>query len=151
MFNKATETISRDRHNHSIVQEGVTVKGEIQADGDVRLDGRLEGRISATERVTIGATGSLVADVEAGEVIIMGSVEGNVRAQKRLELKKGARVVGNITTPVLVVEEGVHFHGTSNMSPESASNLSFGILPGGKTEGLKDEKKDDPLDAVFPR
>jgi cytoskeletal protein CcmA (bactofilin family) len=151
MFNKATETPNRERHNHSIVQEGVTVKGEIQANGDVRLDGRLEGKLVANEKVTIGATGVLVAEVEAGEVIVMGSVEGNIRAHKRLELRKGARVIGDLATPVLVVEEGVYFHGNSNMSQESASNPSFGILAGGRSDAAKEEKKDDPLDIVYPR
>jgi cytoskeletal protein CcmA (bactofilin family) len=112
----APRTIAGDHHAQSILQEGVVVRGELEAKGDVRLDGRLEGKIMVSDRLTIGTNGSLVADVEASEVIVMGKFEGSIRARTRLELKKGARVVGDIATASLVIEEGVHFEGTSKMN-----------------------------------
>jgi cytoskeletal protein CcmA (bactofilin family) len=150
MFNKATETISRDRHSQSIIQEGVSVKGEVQATGEVRLDGVLEGRISAQERLTIGASGVVRADIDAGEVIVMGSVEGKIRAGRRLELRKGARVIGDVSTPILVIEEGVHFHGNSNMNAE-AQSPALGVLTGGRGDGKREGTKEDAVDALVPR
>jgi cytoskeletal protein CcmA (bactofilin family) len=126
MFGKSTEpavrNISTDKHSHtqSILQEGVVVRGEIDAKGDVRLDGRLEGKIKVSERLTVGAGGTVVADAEANEVIVMGSVEGTIRARQRLELRKGARVVGDICSPSLMIEEGVHFEGRSKMGDGKA-------------------------------
>jgi len=131
MFGKNVEAISNDRHSHSIVQDGMVILGTIDAKGDVRLDGRLDGKITVSERLTIGASGILNADVEAAEIVVMGQVEGSIRASRRLELRKGAKVVGDITTPTLVIEEGVHFHGNSNMQPESETTPILATLPGG--------------------
>jgi cytoskeletal protein CcmA (bactofilin family) len=123
MFGKGNDTASGDRHAHSILQDGMVVQGTLDAKGDVRLDGRLEGTLHVSERLTVGASGVLNADVEAGEVIIMGAVEGTIRAHRRLELRKGARVVGDIAAPILIIEEGVHFHGNCNMRPSEAPSV----------------------------
>ncbi|MCA9726884.1 MAG: polymer-forming cytoskeletal protein [Candidatus Eisenbacteria bacterium] len=120
MFGKSNDAAPRviagDHHAQSILQEGVVVRGELEAKGDVRLDGRLEGKIIVSDRLTIGTTGSLIAEVEANEVVVMGKFEGSIRARNRLELKKGARVVGDISTANLIIEEGVYFEGNSKMS-----------------------------------
>jgi cytoskeletal protein CcmA (bactofilin family) len=123
VFGKANETIVRtvggsDHHGQSVLQEGVVLRGELEAKGDVRLDGRLEGKIKVSDRLTVGATGAVIADVEATEVTIMGTFEGSIRARQRIELKKGARVTGDLSTSNLVIEEGVFFDGTSKMADQ---------------------------------
>lgn len=134
MFGKGNDATSGDRHAHSILQDGMVVQGALDAKGDVRLDGRLDGRLHVSERLTVGASGVLHADVEAGEVIIMGAVEGTIRAHRRIELRKGARVVGDIAAPMLMIEEGVHFHGNCNMRPDDpqteVSASERGLLAG---------------------
>jgi len=133
MFGKSNDAAPRpsagDHHAQSILQEGVVVRGELEAKGDVRLDGRLEGKIVVSERLTIGNTGGVIAEVEANEVIVMGKFEGSIRARNRLELKKGARVVGDLSTANLVIEEGVHFEGTSKMSDNRERPKEGEILP----------------------
>ncbi len=124
MFGKGSDEGGGDRHGHSIFQQGILVRGEIDAKGEVRFDGRLEGKIKVTGRLTIGSGGILTADVEASEVVVMGRVEGKIRAHRRLELLKGARVDGDVTTPILVVEEGVMFQGNSNMQQEELEPAS---------------------------
>lgn len=146
MFGKSTESASPDRHSHSVLQDGMTIVGTVEAQGDVRFDGRLEGKLLASERVTIGCSGNLLASVEAGEVIVMGSVEGSIRARKRLELKKGAKVVGDITTPVLVIEEGVYFHGNANMKLEAETPSFLGTVQGGAAQK---KEGDDSLQQVY--
>jgi cytoskeletal protein CcmA (bactofilin family) len=116
MFGKPGEAIRSDhKEGHSVLQRGVTVRGDFESGGDVRLDGRLEGKVIVSETLTIGEGGTVVASVEAGEVIVMGTIHGNVRAHRRLEIRKGATVIGDLTTPVLVIEDGVRFQGHSNM------------------------------------
>jgi cytoskeletal protein CcmA (bactofilin family) len=134
MFGKSSDAPPRvssggDHHSQSILQEGVVIRGDLEAKGDVRLDGHLEGKIVVTERLTIGTTGNLVAEVEANEVIVMGKFEGSIRARTRLELKKGARVVGEIVTNSLIIEEGVYFEGTSKMSDNRERAREGEILP----------------------
>lgn len=139
MFGRGADAASSDRHAQSVLQEGITIKGTIEAMGDVRLDGRLEGGLSATERVTIGASGVLEANIEANEVVVMGTVEGRIRARKRLELKKGAKVIGDVATPQLVIEEGVLFHGNSNMRADSEPSSFLGTVEGRLAGESRDE------------
>ena len=143
MFGKGADPTSADKHAHSILQDGMRVEGTIEAKGDVRLDGCLEGKLIVSERVTVGASGVLKADVEAGEAIIMGTVEGSIRVERRLELRKGARVVGDVTTPILVIEEGVHFHGSSNMRPGETPSLklAFDALAAKPPETTPDDSR----------
>lgn len=106
-------------HGQSILQEGVSIGGEFEAKGDVRLDGKLKGKMRVTDRLTVGPSGEVEADLEAGEVIIMGQFKGTIHALRRLELRKGAKVVADISTASLIIEEGVFFQGRSSMaSPE---------------------------------
>lgn len=126
MFGKSNEPTQRtatgggDRSGQSILQEGVLLRGDLEAKGDVRLDGRLDGKIKVTERLTIGSSGHVLAEVDAKEVIVMGRVEGSISATGRIELKKGAHVEGDLQSPVLVIEEGVYFDGRSRMGAVDA-------------------------------
>ena len=99
----------------------MTIRGDFESGGDVRLDGRLEGKVVVSETFTVGECGIVKAAVEAGEVIVMGTIHGNVHAHRRLEIRKGATVIGDLMTPTLVIEEGVRFQGHSNMQIESPS------------------------------
>lgn len=121
MFGKPSEKPRRtmatsDYPVESVLQEGVRVRGDLEARGNVRLDGSLEGRVSAADVLTIGATGSITADLEAAEVVVMGTVEGSIVATSRIELRKGARVLGDISAPSLIIEEGVFFEGQCRMT-----------------------------------
>jgi cytoskeletal protein CcmA (bactofilin family) len=146
MFGKSGESTSSDRHSHSVVQEGMAIVGNIEAMGDVRFDGRLDGKISVSERLTVGTSGALTANIDASEVVVMGSVEGSIRARKRLELRKGARVVGDVTTPILLIEEGVFFHGNSNMKAEAETPSFLGTVPGGAAQK---QEQGEPLQQVY--
>ncbi|MCA9755723.1 MAG: polymer-forming cytoskeletal protein [Candidatus Eisenbacteria bacterium] len=125
MFGKSSDVAPRtmspggDRSGQSILQEGVVVRGDLEAKGDVRLDGRLEGKVRVSDRLTVGSSGHVVAEIEAKDVVVMGKVEGSITATDRIELKKGAHVEGDLQAPVLIVEEGVFFDGHSRMGAAS--------------------------------
>jgi cytoskeletal protein CcmA (bactofilin family) len=88
------------------------VKGEISGNEDLYVDGTVEGLVHLNERkLTVGATAKLTADVIAGEVIVSGSVKGNVRA-KKIEIKKEGSVNGDLTTAQIMVEDGAYFKGS---------------------------------------
>lgn len=114
MFSKSTEAgVTRSQ---SLIQEGMTVRGDMKAEGDVRLDGAIEGSLVSKSRVIIGGTGMIHADIEAAEILVMGRVHGKVIGHRRVELRKGAHVEGDITTQALVIEEGVFFRGLCQMT-----------------------------------
>jgi cytoskeletal protein CcmA (bactofilin family) len=88
------------------------VKGEISGNEDLYIDGTVEGLIQLDERkLTVGATAKLRADIIAGEVIVFGSVKGNVRA-KKIEIKKEGSLHGDLTTAQIIIEDGAYFKGT---------------------------------------
>jgi cytoskeletal protein CcmA (bactofilin family) len=88
------------------------IKGEVSGNEDFYLDGTVEGLIQLDERkLTVGPTAKLRADIIAGEVIVSGSVKGNVRARK-IEIKKEGSLHGDLTTAQIMIEDGAYFKGT---------------------------------------
>jgi cytoskeletal protein CcmA (bactofilin family) len=88
------------------------VKGEITGNEDLHIDGSVEGLVQLEERkLTIGASAKVTADVVAREVVVYGSVKGNLRAKDRIEIKKDGSVVGDLTTARIMIEDGAYFKG----------------------------------------
>ena len=89
------------------------VKGEISGNEDLHIDGSVEGLIQLEDRkLTVGASAKLTADVVAREVVVFGSVKGNLRARDRIEIKKDGSVVGDLTTARIMIEDGAYFKGS---------------------------------------
>jgi cytoskeletal protein CcmA (bactofilin family) len=90
----------------------VTIKGEIKGAEDVTVDGQVEGRIDLPEHtLTIGPDATVVADVNAKVVIVLGSVTGTVVAREKADIRKTASVEGSLTCGRLLVEEGATITG----------------------------------------
>jgi cytoskeletal protein CcmA (bactofilin family) len=89
------------------------VKGEISGNEDLHIDGSVEGLIQLEDRkLTVGASAKLTADVVAREVVVYGSVKGNLRARDRIEIKKDGSVIGDLTTARIMIEDGAYFKGS---------------------------------------
>jgi cytoskeletal protein CcmA (bactofilin family) len=89
------------------------LKGEISGNEDLVIVGTVEGRAHINEwKLTVGATAKLTADVIAAEVIVYGSVKGNVRGKGKIEIKKDGSVSGDMTTPQIIIEDGAYFKGS---------------------------------------
>jgi cytoskeletal protein CcmA (bactofilin family) len=89
------------------------LKGEISGNEDLDIDGTVEGLAQIDERkLMVGATAKLTADVIAGEVIVYGSVKGNVRGKGKIEIKKDGSVNGDLTTAQIIIEDGAYFKGS---------------------------------------
>ena len=114
----------------SWVAPGLQVKGEISGNDDLLIDGSVEGLIQLDDRnVTIGTTASVAADIIAGEVVIYGKVKGNVRAGSRLEIKKEGSVIGDLTTPQILIEDGAHFKGSIEIEKRIEKDTDNSVLP----------------------
>ena len=89
------------------------VKGEISGNEDLYIEGTVEGLVHLDERkLTVGVTAKLTADVLAGEVIVYGSVKGNVHGTGKIEIKKDGSVNGDLTTAQIIIEDGAYFKGS---------------------------------------
>jgi cytoskeletal protein CcmA (bactofilin family) len=98
------------------------VKGEISGNEDLHIDGSVEGLVQLDDRkLTVGASAKLTADVVAREVVVYGSVKGNLRARDRIEIKKDGSVVGDLTTARIMIEDGAYFKGSIEIDRTGAS------------------------------
>jgi cytoskeletal protein CcmA (bactofilin family) len=102
---------------NAFLGKGTEFQGQLRFDGTVRIDGVFQGEIQATGTLMVGEGGRLEAEVRCGTLIIHGEVAGNVQASHRVEALAPARIMGNIQTPVLVINEGVVFEGNVRMEP----------------------------------
>jgi cytoskeletal protein CcmA (bactofilin family) len=89
------------------------VKGEISGNEDLVIEGTVEGLVQLDERkLTVGAAAKLTADIIAREVVVYGTVKGNLRAKDRIEIKKDGSVNGDLTTARIMIEDGAYFKGS---------------------------------------
>ena len=105
---------------YSLLDSQLTVSGDINTAGSLRIDGRLLGNIGTADTVVLGVGATMVGDVNAREVIVGGSLTGHVRATERVELQPTAIVTGDITTQVVLVQEGGVINGRVEMLPPPA-------------------------------
>ncbi|HZP37473.1 MAG TPA: polymer-forming cytoskeletal protein [Methylomirabilota bacterium] len=103
----------------AFIDEGCEMEGRYSFRGTVMLNGKFKGEISSGDTLIIGERAVLEADVRAGRLTVSGEVTGNLHATERIELKRTARVYGDVEAPVVVVEEGVLFEGHCRMSKPS--------------------------------
>ncbi len=98
----------------TLIAEGTVIRGDVQFDGGLHLDGRIEGSISASGPnavLTLSAKGHIVGEVRASNAVINGAVKGDIHAAERLELAPGARVDGNVYYKVLEMAGGAQVNG----------------------------------------
>ncbi len=97
------------------------VKGEISGNEDLLIDGTVEGLITLDERkLTVGASAKVTADIIAREVVVYGTVKGNLRAKDRIEIKKDGSVNGDLTTARIMIEDGAYFKGSIEIDKTTA-------------------------------
>lgn len=99
----------------AILGKGSKVVGVLQFSGPVELDGEVEGEVIASDRLSIGEAAVLKAKVQGTEVLVKGTIHGDIIATKALILKKPAKIFGNISSPSLSIEDGVLFEGKCTM------------------------------------
>ena len=95
------------------IGKSVKVVGQIYSKEDLFVDGTVEGTLEASEhKVTIGPHGTIQATIKAREVLVLGTIQGNVEAFERLEIRKDAKLLGDIRTARIVIEDGAYFKGS---------------------------------------
>ena len=115
--------------NITLLAKGVVLKGEIHVEGTVRIDGRLDGEIQTKGHVIIGEDGLVQGMITAGTVVSSGRIKAKVTANERVQLLKTATLIGEILTPILIMEEGAKFQGTTDMGVTAWSD-ELPKLPG---------------------
>ena len=100
---------------HTLLGKGSEFEGKLTFEGQVRIDGKFSGQIFTKDTLVIGEGAKVMAEINAGTVIVNGVVEGNIKATSVIELHQPARIKGNIETPALQMDKGVIFEGSCKM------------------------------------
>jgi len=148
------------RSGSAALGKNVTVKGQIFAREDLTIDGEVEGTVECHEhRLTIGPNARVQASLKAREIVIQGSIQGNVDASEKIDIKKEAKLVGDIKTSRIVIEDGAYFKGSIDISktppvkgpqqlqsqpeekPAAPPTTSSAMRPVGSTAGLASSLK----------
>ena len=96
-----------------------TLEGKLAFEGTVRLDGHFTGTVESQKGVMIvGEKAVIHADISVYTAMVSGEVSGNIQATNRIELHAPARVFGDLSSPVVVIDAGVIFHGSCSMKPK---------------------------------
>jgi cytoskeletal protein CcmA (bactofilin family) len=112
------------RGGAATIGKAVKVVGQIFSKEDLFIDGEVEGTVEALEhKLTVGPHGIMRAGLKAREVVALGTVHGNVEAADKLEIRKDAKVVGDIKTARIIIEDGAYFKGAIDIvKPEPPRN-----------------------------
>ena len=112
------------RGGSATIGKAVKVVGQIYSKEDLFVDGEVEGTVEALDhKLTIGPHGNLRAGTKAREVAVLGSVQGDVEATDKIEIRKDAKVIGNIKTARIIIEDGAYFKGAIDIvKPEPPKN-----------------------------
>jgi cytoskeletal protein CcmA (bactofilin family) len=128
---------------NTLLGQGSEFDGKLAFEGTVRIDGTLRGQVVSDDVLVVGEGAEVEADIEIGEIIIQGTVKGNIRAKRSVEILAPGRVVGDITTPTLQIDKGVIFEGSCHMDSPS-EGFSAGSYSSFSTSG---SGNDDPTPA----
>lgn len=153
MFNKDAEVTTGQATLNSMLGQGCKIKGEIEIQGTMRIDGQFEGSISCPDTLIIGKSGVVKAEVKVKNAVIGGKLIGNIVAANKIELQSGSHVEGDISTARLVIDEGVFFEGNCKMGTsqsgksdaESTSTSSTSSSSNNANWQRKEEKKPEPV------
>jgi len=127
-----TEIIGNERT--SVIGRSMKLKGNISAEEEILIEGRIEGTIKMKHNVIIGKSGKVKADITAREVIIEGEVNGNVHGTVKVEIVPGGVLNGDIISEKVVLCEGAKFKGNIDMSAKNEE-------PEKKVKLLKESEK----------
>ena len=109
---------------NTLLGKGTTFEGKLTFEGTVRIDGKLKGEVFSDDVLIIGEGAYVEAEIDIGEVIIQGTVVGNVRAKRAIEIHAPGKVKGDLHTPSLQVDKGVVFEGRSFMEASSGTQVA---------------------------
>jgi cytoskeletal protein CcmA (bactofilin family) len=110
------------------IGKSVSIKGELSGSEDVYVDGQLEGRVDLVgNSLTVGPNGHVHANIVAKTVTVAGTLDGNIQASERTELRKTAVVNGDVQTRRIAIEEGAYFKGRLEILAENKVSSGSGV------------------------
>lgn len=125
----ATKHLPSDRKGHpAMIGASIRIKGELSGEEDLVIQGHVEGTIEVKKNnLTVGAQGSVKANVRAKIISVEGKVEGDLLGEERIVIKQSGDVRGNIIAPRVSLEDGAKFKGSIDMEPKVSKSNSANL------------------------
>jgi cytoskeletal protein CcmA (bactofilin family) len=93
-------------HTASYLGPGLKIRGQISGDEDLKIDGKIVGSISLGKHLlTLGPGAQILGDINSREIVVFGDVKGNLKAQDRVDVRRDASVIGDLTTSRITIED----------------------------------------------
>ena len=129
----ASKQARSSANGYSVIDHELTISGDIRTGGTIRVDGRVEGSLHRADTLIIGAGGTVVGNIEAREVVIGGSLHGNLTVSERVEVQATATINGDIRAAAVQLMEGGTVHGHISIRPIGAEDApTVAQLPSGR-------------------
>lgn len=120
------------------VSQGIKIKGEINGDEDLFVDGQIEGKVSLGKAsITIGPNASIKAEINAREIIVRGRVQGKLTGTERIQIWHTARVDGDLKANRIAIEEGAELHGQLEAGKLTTNSFDLPARPSAKPAEIK--------------
>lgn len=127
----------------SVIASGVSIKGNITAEGSMRIDGYIEGKIDIKGDLVMGAKGHIKGEVQSENLMLAGRVEGSIYTRQRCHINESGVLIGDLACSVLSIDEGGILNGSSKMNKVLSLN--------GDEASKKDSKENSNRGKVFGR
>jgi cytoskeletal protein CcmA (bactofilin family) len=99
----------------TMIGQEASLRGSYNSKHSIRVDGEIYGNVTSEDGVIVGDKGMIRGNLTGKSILISGKVKGNIRASQRLEIQSSAEVEGDISAPVIVIEDGAMFDGNCQM------------------------------------
>jgi cytoskeletal protein CcmA (bactofilin family) len=130
---KMTGFLDKDTH----------IEGDLSFKGSFRIDGSFKGTIDSESTLIVGENGKIEAEIKVGYIVVNGEIKGNIQAKEKVEINSTGRVIGSVTAPKLVVEEGAYLETSCQTSDE------FPPPPEPEEEPEKTEETDEEIETEY--
>ncbi len=127
----------------SALGPGTVIQGKLSFDTPVRMDGKLSGEVYSSRALIVGESGDVEAELDVAALVVLGAVKGNVKAAERIEILPGGSIDGDVTAPVLIIEEGGRFNGSCKTTGQKASITGLDKR-GAQPQAQPEKKKEEP-------
>lgn len=115
MFQKVNKSSAAESSSINLIGNGTSITGDINSNGDVRIDGALKGNLTISGKLVVGPSGNIEGNVICQNADVSGEIHGTVSVSELLSLKSSAKLLGDIITGKISIEPNATFTGTCNM------------------------------------
>lgn len=128
LADKANESLRKGvemaSEGNGIIGKAITIRGNLTGDGDLLVEGQVEGQVSLKNHLTIESTGKIDAEIRTGVLTIHGEANGQIEVDELVSLHSSAIVTGDIKAPKVIIEDGARFNGSIEMEIELPEDLA---------------------------